>query len=40
MRFTGVISMKSYVESVIVFSTMAGVLLPARLFFVQYVSSN
>jgi hypothetical protein len=32
--------MKDYVESIIVFSLMAGVLLPARLLFVQYVSDN
>jgi len=32
--------MKGYVESIIVFSFMAGVLLPASLLFVQYVSDN
>jgi len=32
--------MKSYVESLIVFSLMAGILLPARLLFVQYVSDD
>jgi len=32
--------MKDYLESVIVFSFMAGVLLPARLLFTQYVSDN
>jgi len=32
--------MKGYVESLIVFSFMAGILLPARLLFVQYVSDN
>ncbi len=32
--------MKSHVESLIVFSLMAGILLPARLLFVQYVSDD
>jgi len=32
--------MKGYAESLIVFSFMAEVLLPARLLFVQYVSDN
>jgi len=32
--------MKSYVESIIVFSFMAGILLPARLLFVEYVSDD
>jgi len=32
--------MKNYTESLIVFLFMAGVLLPARLLFVQYVSDN
>ena len=32
--------MKGHVESLVVFSLMAGILLPARLLFVQYVSDD